>query len=199
MAIKGVLFDKDGTLLDYEATWMPVNWEAARTVARGDESLAGDLMVAGGYDLGLGAVRPGTVLAAGNTIEIAAAWAAHLPGQEDAALVALIDDVFERESAASAVQVTELRPLFQRLKARGLEFMSAPPEVSTRRFTTPHSRMKLPSMNMPMSGVTAGISRAMTATATKGKMMRSRREPGRSSGISISRSAFGVSSRMIGG
>ncbi len=120
MAIEGILFDKDGTLLDYEATWMPVNWLAARAAAGGDEALAASLMVAGGYDPGTRAVRPGTVLAAGNAIEIADAWEGHLPGRGGAPLVAMIDDVFEQESATSAVQVTDLKVLFGRLKARNL-------------------------------------------------------------------------------
>ena len=50
MAIKGVLFDKDGTLLDYFNTWMPVNWEVARALAGSDEILAERLLVQIGYD-----------------------------------------------------------------------------------------------------------------------------------------------------
>lgn len=119
-AIRGILFDKDGTLLDYEATWMPVNWQAARAAAGGDEALADRLMAAGGYDPTRRTVGAGTVLAAGNTIEIAEAWAPHLTAPDGDALVALIDDVFEQESAGSAVPVTDLRALFTRLKARGL-------------------------------------------------------------------------------
>ena len=120
MAIKGILFDKDGTLLDYEATWMPVNWQAALAVADGDPRLAGRLMVAGGYDAKRRAVKAGSILAAGTVQEIAEAWAPHLPGADGPALVALIDRVFERGAGGSAVQLTDLRGLFQRLRARGL-------------------------------------------------------------------------------
>ena len=48
MTIRGILFDKDGTLLDYHATWMPLNWQAARTAANGNETLAERLMISGG-------------------------------------------------------------------------------------------------------------------------------------------------------
>jgi phosphoglycolate phosphatase len=61
MAIKGVLFDKDGTLLDYFETWMPVNRELSLAVADGDEALAQRLLVAIGYDPEQGLVRPGSV------------------------------------------------------------------------------------------------------------------------------------------
>ena len=31
MAIRGILFDKDGTIIDYWRTWVPINREAALT------------------------------------------------------------------------------------------------------------------------------------------------------------------------
>ena len=46
--ITGILFDKDGTLLDYVKSWVPVNYELARIAARGDDDLARVLLRAGG-------------------------------------------------------------------------------------------------------------------------------------------------------
>src|SRR5690606_4242416 len=43
--ISGILFDKDGTLLDYAKSWVPVNYELARIAAAGDEALARKLLV----------------------------------------------------------------------------------------------------------------------------------------------------------
>lgn len=120
MAIKGVLFDKDGTLLDYFETWMPVNREVAHAVAQGDEALAERLLIAGGYVPDGARVRPGSVLAAGNTEEIAACWAGHLPGRTTAELVALIDALFVEGGRRHAVPVTGLGSVLARLKARGL-------------------------------------------------------------------------------
>ncbi|MEY9788734.1 phosphoglycolate phosphatase-like HAD superfamily hydrolase [Sinorhizobium fredii] len=65
--IAGILFDKDGTLLDYVKSWVPVNYELARIAARGDESLARVLLQAGGMDPDSGHVAPDSLLAAGNT------------------------------------------------------------------------------------------------------------------------------------
>ena len=49
-AIRGVLFDKDGTLLDFEATWPPAYAAVAEALAEqaGDPGGAGDRQVSGG-------------------------------------------------------------------------------------------------------------------------------------------------------
>ena len=43
--IRGVLFDKDGTLLDFERTWTPVSRRCAELVARMQEEGAMDWSV----------------------------------------------------------------------------------------------------------------------------------------------------------
>ncbi len=120
MTIEGVLFDKDGTLLDFQATWLPVLREAAVAAAGGEGESALHLLAIGGYDASLEQVRAGSLLAAGNTAEIAAAWAAHLPGRDTYELVALLDRIFVEGGARHATPVTDLGPLFARLKGRGL-------------------------------------------------------------------------------
>lgn len=120
MRIKGVLFDKDGTLLDFNATWLPVLRLAALAAAGGDRRLAGRLLDAGGYDTVAGRVREGTLLAAGNTIEIAAEWARLVPGRRGEDLVPLLDRIFEQEGTRQARPVTDLAALLTRLKGRGL-------------------------------------------------------------------------------
>ena len=69
--ISGILFDKDGTLLDYARTWLPVNRELALFAAQGDGVLADRLLSACGMDPVSGYVVPDSLLAAGNTVEIA--------------------------------------------------------------------------------------------------------------------------------
>ncbi len=124
MPIKGVLFDKDGTLLDYYATWMPANHEAALAVAQGDESLAHRLMLAGGFDATAERVRTGSALAAGSNWEIAECWSLAMKGHRlqrpPEALIGLIDEVFERNGQEGAVPVTDLVPFLSNLKRREL-------------------------------------------------------------------------------
>jgi phosphoglycolate phosphatase len=122
MTIRGILFDKDGTLLDYHATWMPLNERAALEAAGGDVARAHALLVAGGLDPAVGRIRSGTVLAAGTNAEIAAFWhpmlGAGAPPLAD--MVAMVDRVFEAGGAETATAVGDLAGLFARLTGRGL-------------------------------------------------------------------------------
>jgi phosphoglycolate phosphatase len=62
--ITAVLFDKDGTLLDYHATWAPVNVQSAAFAAGGDAELQQRLLTLGGLDPATGHYRAGSLLAA---------------------------------------------------------------------------------------------------------------------------------------
>ncbi len=120
-AIRGVLFDKDGTLLDYAATWMTANRVAALAAASGDPELSQRLLEIGGYDPDRDRVGANTALAAGNATEIATIWLPQVNGWKLRDLADLLDRIFEEESQAQAAPVTELAPLFRRLKGRGLK------------------------------------------------------------------------------
>ncbi|MHA1570620.1 MAG: HAD family hydrolase, partial [Alphaproteobacteria bacterium] len=120
MAIGGVLFDKDGTLLDFHETWMPIYRAAALVVARGDETLVAKLLRTGGQDDAAGAVASGSLLASANTRQIAAAWDRLAPNHGLGDLSPVIDEIFLREGAVRAVAVPNLGAILKRLKARGL-------------------------------------------------------------------------------
>jgi phosphoglycolate phosphatase len=120
MAIRGILFDKDGTLLDYGATWIPLNRAAALAAADGDPDLAARLLAAAGYDAAAERVLGGSLLAAGTNREIAACWAALVPGRGVAELTDLVERVYTEGGRHSATPVAELAPLLRRLQARGL-------------------------------------------------------------------------------
>lgn len=124
MAIKGILFDKDGTLLDYYATWMPANREAALAIAEGDTMVGQRLLLAGGFDPHADRIRTGSALAAGSNWEIAQCWSLALNGHRFhkpvEAILRVIDEVFERNGRDSASPVTDLVPFLANLRRLGL-------------------------------------------------------------------------------
>ena len=122
MAIKGILFDKDGTLLDFHASWVPAYRRAATMVSRlvGRPDLADHLLTIGGYDHGTGRCEPGMVLASGANLDIARLWAGECGLDDAEQLVSRLEDIFATDVAARAVPVGDLASLFMRLTERGL-------------------------------------------------------------------------------
>ena len=132
--IAGILFDKDGTLLDYARSWVPVNYEIARIASRDDADLGATLLRATGMDPETGVVTADSLLAAGNTVEIAEGMVEAGAAWTREALTSALDELFSR-SAAYAVPVTDLAALFATLRARGykLGVASSDNEASIRR------------------------------------------------------------------
>ncbi len=77
--IRGILFDKDGTLLDFEATWRGFASDLLDELAAGDPALRDRLADLAGVDPRTHRFRPGSPIVAGSTAEVAALWAPHLP------------------------------------------------------------------------------------------------------------------------
>lgn len=134
MAIAGILFDKDGTLLDYFESWSPVNRKLALIAAEGDQALADNLLRATGMDPETGHVVADSLLAAGNTEEIAEGLVAAGSKLSARQLVEDLDWLFA-EAAENAVPVTDLAVFLGRLKARGFKLgvASSDNEISIRR------------------------------------------------------------------
>ncbi len=120
--IRAVLFDKDGTLIDFDATWKPVYLETAHTLAGGDATLARRLLEVGGWDFERERVRAGTPLRQGSNAEIAALWAAELRQAGGVDGVAFRLDILFRNGALQHARPTnpDLPALFARLKRAGL-------------------------------------------------------------------------------
>jgi phosphoglycolate phosphatase len=119
LAIRGILLDKDGTIVDYWRTWLPVNREAALYAAGGDAALADDLLRLGGQDPQTDRITPGTPLAAGDFMDIAEAFAAHPDVPAADALVVGIERVFVRGGAARSVLIEGAHAAIVALNARG--------------------------------------------------------------------------------
>jgi len=77
--IRGVLFDKDGTLFDLNATWSVYCDRALAAFASGDPQLQDRLAQACGYDRMQRRLAPDSIIVAGSAVEVNAAWHAVLP------------------------------------------------------------------------------------------------------------------------
>ncbi|MCF2904584.1 HAD family hydrolase [Octadecabacter sp. CECT 8868] len=117
-AIKGVIFDKDGTLFDFNATWGAwARGMLAAETANAPEMLA-PLAQALGYDLDAGLFKPQSIVIAGTIEDVALAALPYLPDSETAPIIA-------RFNAATMdvpqVEAAPLVPFLDRLKTASLK------------------------------------------------------------------------------
>ena len=116
--LKGLLFDKDGTLFDFQASWGVWARTVLDEIAGDDAALADRLATAMRYDPARARFHADSTVIAGTGEEVAALFATHLPnwpGGVDA-LAAWLSD---RASEAPMVEAVPLAPLFTRLGSAG--------------------------------------------------------------------------------
>ena len=119
--ILGILFDKDGTLLDFDATWPPAYAAVAEELAKmaNDPNLAASIMRLGGYGDD-GALDPASVFAGGATSEIVE-FCARLPEFEGVEGIAeRVEAIFTAHGERGPPAVDNLAELLESLAARGL-------------------------------------------------------------------------------
>jgi phosphoglycolate phosphatase len=119
VGIRGILFDKDGTVIDYWRTWVPINRKVALYAARGEQALADELLRLGGQDPATDRVLPGSPLAAGDYHDIAVAFAAHPGIEATPELRAGIERIFRSGGALHSSLIAGARETIGELKCRG--------------------------------------------------------------------------------
>ena len=133
-AIKAILFDKDGTLIDFDKTWAAVNRRAALIAADGDPQLADILLSECGMDPVTGKTRADSMFAAANANEIARHMVSHGSPVEHERLARLLDQAFV-EGAEQPWPICDLERLMGTLSGAGLPvgIASSDGEASIRR------------------------------------------------------------------
>lgn len=115
--IAGIIFDKDGTLFDFNATWGV--WTRAMLIAEaGDdpilcERLAGVL----GYDMVNGQFLPGSIVIASTVGDVADAILSVVPARDK---TALLDRMNAGSAKVDQVEAVPLRPYMTALRQMGL-------------------------------------------------------------------------------
>lgn len=117
--IRGLLFDKDGTLIDFERTWAPINKEVARLAAGGDEAAYHRLLDACGYDSASERTRPGSIFAAAGLDETVAFLTRAMAGRVPSDLKPRIERLYTDGGGTHAVLLDGMAMAIQALQARG--------------------------------------------------------------------------------
>ncbi len=118
--IRGIVFDKDGTLFDFHATWRGVVDTALLGLAPSDANLRQRLGAAVGFDAATGVFTPGSLIVAGSTGQIAETWASLLPGSVVAAVEKVANDLATGVGAEGLVAAAPNLPgLMDLFRARG--------------------------------------------------------------------------------
>ncbi|MEX0369287.1 MAG: HAD family hydrolase [Tateyamaria sp.] len=116
-AVRGIIFDKDGTLFDFSATWEA--WAATflMRISGGDRARAHLAGEAVGFDLTAQRFQPDSVVIAGTPADIADALLPHFP---EFTAPELMDVMNAEAAAAPQAEAVPLAPLLLDLRQRGL-------------------------------------------------------------------------------
>jgi phosphoglycolate phosphatase len=121
--IRAVLLDKDGTLVDFRASWIPAFVGAARTLCTQRQLPPGSdarLLELGGYDPARGYWEADALIACGSTLELARAWASAIPNAGVSQIQAFLEDAFDRGVRAEPIAVAGSHGVLERLRKRGI-------------------------------------------------------------------------------
>ena len=103
--VAAILFDKDGTLFDFEATWGAWARGLIDDLAQGEAPRVAALAEALGYDMAAGRFARHSRVIAGTVAEVASLLLPHLPGHGHATLVAELDAAAARAPQVPAVDL----------------------------------------------------------------------------------------------
>ena len=118
--IRGILFDKDGTLVDFHATWFGIGDALALRAAAGDRVRANLLLDIAGFDFEGNRFRPDSIFAAGTNAEIVALWYPHLKDEARQEMVDEFDRFTTDEGASRPVELPGCRETLATLHRSGL-------------------------------------------------------------------------------
>ncbi len=120
MAIKAILFDKDGTLIEANDTWVPVYKIMLAKEMNADEERVLELMSMAGYDRATDGFKAGSVLAAGTINQLVDIWWPQLDAAARLAKVQKINHDYVAEARLYMKPLMDLVPVFDELHAMNM-------------------------------------------------------------------------------
>lgn len=118
--IDALLLDKDGTLIDYAKTWVPINREVATYAAKGDRALRDEILRSGGHDPVTDVVAAGSLFAGAGLEGIVAHMAAVTGPRAPADLYERTAESFRQGGASGAVLIDGIREAMEALRDLGI-------------------------------------------------------------------------------
>ncbi len=118
MAIKGILFDKDGTLVDFNATWFAVADLMAMEAAEGDRAGADKLLDVAGYDFGARRFKADSIFAAGTNRDVVELWFPRLSGEEQMDALHRFNEITAIQGSRMAVALPGMTEALAALHAK---------------------------------------------------------------------------------
>lgn len=119
MPLKAILFDKDGTLIDFDRTWGEAGYKVMQSLAKGDEAAFARLVTVSDYDLARRTYRPNSHLVAGASGDFGVLWANALGRTDVSAVIDDIDRLFMAEAHLSLSPIGDPRAILSELATRG--------------------------------------------------------------------------------
>jgi len=119
--IKAILFDKDGTLIDFVATFGPATRAVIENLSGGDQHVAQKMADAVSFDLSTMEFAPDAILIAGSLQNISDCWISHVAETDSTAFLAEVDRLYVEYSLKSLAPFPSLEPTLKTLQSKGLK------------------------------------------------------------------------------
>jgi phosphoglycolate phosphatase len=119
MPLKAILFDKDGTLIDFDRTWGEAGYKVMQSLAKGDEAAFARLVTVSDYDLERRTYRPSSHLVAGASGDFGVLWARALERTDVTTVIDEIDRLFMAEAHLSLSPIGDPLAILSELAMRG--------------------------------------------------------------------------------
>ncbi len=120
MIIRGLLFDKDGTLIQSDATWVPIYRKLLCDQFGIDDAQANAMMQPVGYDPSTDGFVANSMLASGTTRQLVQTWWPDLDAAGIAAKLKMIDVDYAPLSKSMLQPLMPLAPLLTQFRAMNL-------------------------------------------------------------------------------
>jgi phosphoglycolate phosphatase len=117
--LKGILFDKDGTLIDFDRTWGPAAYDAMQALAQGDEALMARLVEVNHYIEEERRFLPTSPMVAGSSASYGPIWAEILGRADHAALFQEMDTLLREAGLRSLSPIGQPVSVLQELIGLG--------------------------------------------------------------------------------